>query len=685
MMKRMILSTLLVLLAVTTISSAQDSRPLPDRPFAYTDTQNPVYSSLKISSDYAPMSDGTKLAVDIYLPSDRIGTTADQNCFPVILQYTPYGRSEINPETGKVYDLTTYKVAQYFTSFGYAMVVADIRGTGASSGWLLDCMPQLAVDGKELVDWLARQTWCDGNVGMSGSSYVGWSQWATASQRPEALKCIAPAVVYLDLYSASYPGGIFGQGYIQGWTNEVYKMRQNSYLPDEHILPSKPVVDEDGDGELADEVPVDKNGNGRFLDDGFPPSYRDGQPRTDHVYFKATQDHEENYDLTALSGDLLFRDASFPLGYSCYDLSPASRLKDIMESDIPIYHFGGWFDAYVLGTWRLFCTLDRSNPQKIVMFPGYHDYTGGAFFRYLGLNRDAVGKQVFLEHRRFFDRYLKGIDNGIDREPPISIYVMNGEGWRFEHEWPLDRQVETRYYLDGGRRLSTAQQQDGTDTYNADYTHSSKYGRDQGNRWLSSYGVTPRSLPIRTDKESQCLVYTSAAMSEDVEVTGHPIVDLWVSSTEDYGDFYIYLEDVDEKGESLLVTEGRLRAEFATLYDNDAILPPGTGIDIKPDLPWHGYDKDQYVDRPFADGKVVELRFDCLPISWVFRAGHSIRVSLACADWPTFRLHEKLCPSNDPGAGDNKVPTVTIYHDSARPSHVILPIIPKEERLQKTS
>jgi putative CocE/NonD family hydrolase len=180
-------------------------------------------------------------------------------------------------------------------------------------------------------------------------------------------------------------------------------------------------------------------------------------------------------------------------------------------------------------------------------------------------------------------------------------------------------------------------------------------------------------------------VYTSAALNQDLEVTGHPIVDMWISSTEDYGDFYIYLEDVDEKGRSLLVTEGRLRAEFAAVYDNDGIMPSGSGVDIKPDLPWHGYTKGHYVDRPFADGKVVELRFDCLPISWVFREGHSIRISLACADWPTFRLHEKLCPSNDPSADDNKVPTVTVYRDSDRPSHVVLPVIPQEEKLQEGS
>jgi len=419
------------------------------------------------------------------------------------------------------------------------------------------------------------------------------------------------------------------------------------------------------------------------LDDGFPPSYRDGQARTEHVYFKITQEHEKDYDLTAMSPELKYRDVVFPLGYSGYDLSPASRLKDIMSSKIPIYNFGGWFDGYVLGTWQLFCTLEGNNPQKIVMFPGYHDYYGGPYLEHFGLNPEKLRDQTFLEHRRFFDRYLKGIDNGIDKEPPIAIYVMNGDGWRFEKEWPLKRQVETRFFLDGDHVLSGSRREDGADLYKADFTHSSSYGKDKGNRWLSCCGITPKTLPIRTEKDKQCLVYTSVPLSEDMEVTGHPIVDLWVSSTEDRSDFFVYLEDVSDKGESLLVTEGSLRAGFADLYDNDTIVPSGSGIDIKPELPWHGFNKDQYLDKPFATGKILELRLDLLPTSWVFKAGHSIRVSLACSDWPAFRLDDKLCPSNDPKATDNKVPTVKIHRDSEHPSHVILPVIPSGGKRQK--
>jgi putative CocE/NonD family hydrolase len=676
-MRSTIVLVAFALLSVFVITSCREPALDLDRPFGYADTQEPEYESLTVTSEHAPMSDGTKLAVDVYLPSNGKGGSGERESFPVVLRYTPYGRSTIDPETGKVNDYRDAESVRYFTSFGYALVVADMRGTGASSGWLLDCMPQLASDGKELVDWIAAQPWCDGNVGMSGGSYLGWSQFATASQRPAALKCIAPAVIYLDVYSMAFPGGIYVQGFIEGWTDLVQKLRQNLYLPDEGILPSKPVVDEDLDGEISDEIPMDTDGDGSFLDERFPPPYADGQPRTGHVYYNATIEHQKNFDPVDTAARIMFRDEPVPLDYTGYDLSIASRLPDLIEADVPIYHFGGWFDGCIRGTWQLYSTIGQHRPQKIVVFPGYHNIVAGPYLEHLGIDPETLTDQFTREHRRYYDRYLKGIENGIDNEPPIAIYVMNGGGWRFENEWPLARQVETPYYLDDGHLLSLARQRDGADTHRADFTHSSAYGENGGNRWLSLYGLTPNALPIRTEKDRQCLVYTSGELSQDMEVTGHPIVNLWVSSTEDYGDIFVYIEDVDPAGRAVLVTEAQHRAGFAELYDNNTIMTAANEVDIKPELPWHGYDESQFVDRSLADGRVVELLFDFEPTSWVFKKGHAVRVSIAAANWPTFRLHERLSPANDPNATENRVPTITIHRDADHPSRVILPVIPK--------
>jgi uncharacterized protein len=127
----------------------------------------------------------------------------------------------------------------------------------------------------------------------------------------------------------------------------------------------------------------------------------------------------------------------------------------------------------------------------------------------------------------------------------------------------------------------------------------------------------------------------------------------------------------------MLVTDGALRANFAALTDNDAIGAPRAGIEIKPELPWQGYRESDYVAQVFAEGRVVELTLDLQPTAWTFRAGHRVRISLAGADWPTFELHPGLSPHNDPEDPENVRATLSIHHDLAMPSRVVLPIIPE--------
>jgi len=638
----------------------------------YSGYTRPEYKGVKTFSTYVSMRDGVKLAVDVYLPTDGPARSA----FPVVFSYTPYQRSNIDPESGKVRDFTVSPMSRFFLSHGYALVCADMRGTGISTGWLMDFMPAIWKDGKEIVDWIASQSWCDGNVGMRGGSYLGWSQTAVASQQPAALKCIVPTVVPLEGYTGEvYPGGICLQGFLIRWSSGVYFSQRNYYLPDREVLPTKPVVDEDGDGDLADEIPVDLNGNGTFLDDGFPPTYRDGAERN-HVYYQATlTHHEKNYDYASWAMSQFFIDSASPLGESIDGLGPTGHVRGIMASGIPIYNIGGWFDGFTRGTFELYCTLKETNPSKVVIAPGYHGLDG-PYWEHCGEDPQKGIEMLLVEHLRFFDRYLKGVENGIDTEPPISIYVMNGGGWRVENEWPLERREPTRYYFDEGNVLARERTRDGVDTYTADYGHSSTYGTNGGNRWLGIGGGTPDRLPVRTEKDNQCLVYTSDPLAVDTEVTGHPVVRFWVASTADYGDFFVYLEDVDEKGEAVLVTEAQLRAGFADLHSNDKIIAGGKyKIDVLPELPWHGYEKRHYRDRILADGAVVELAIDFLPTSWVFRKGHRIRVSVACADYPTYRLHPKLSPANVPYDPDNIVPTITVYRDASHPSHIELPVI----------
>ncbi|MCA9427377.1 MAG: CocE/NonD family hydrolase, partial [Candidatus Omnitrophica bacterium] len=576
---------------------------------------------------------------------------------------------------GEIRSLASEGIAPFFTAYGYAVACADMRGTGASSGWLMDFMPRIAMDGKNVVDWMAAQDWCDGNVGMMGGSYLGWSQTAVASQRPEALKCIMPTVIPLEGYTGEvYPGGIYLQGFLNLWSGFMFQRQRNYFVPD-GPLPTKPVVDEDGDGDLADEIPLDLDGDGDFLDEPYPPKYSDGQER-EHIYYHATKPHLKDYDYSDWAKDQSFIDSKSPLGYTLYDLGPNAHVPALMESGIPIYHVGGWFDGFTRGTFELYCTMKETNPSKVLMTPGYHSISEGPFWDFLGEDPKAFEQQLLLEHLRFFDRYLKEIDNGIDREPPITLYTMGGQGWRQVEEWPLEQTTEQILHLNEANRLTRELSETGSDNYQVDFHHSSTYSENEGNRFVGIGGQHPHNLPFRTEKDVHCLIYETDPLTGDLEVTGHPIVELFVSSTESDGDFFVYLEDVGETGEALLITEGCLRAGFAELVDNDEIIFSGTaGIDVLPDLPWHGYEEAQYNDDILDGSRVVSLEFDLFPTSWVFKAGHRIRLSIAGSDYPTFRLHPKLSPSNDPNASDNKHPVVTVLYSADHPSVLRLPVM----------
>jgi hypothetical protein len=585
---------------------------------------------------------------------------------------------------GPIYDASLGNTTKKLLAHGYACAVADMRGTGASFGWKMDFMPRLGQDGGELVNWIGRQPWCDGNVGMFGGSYLGYSQLATAGEKPAALKCIFPAVVPLDGYTGEvYPGGIYLHEFMTRYSETLGDLNLNRFKKD--LLPAAPVVDEDGDGELVDEIPLDKNGDGDFLNDyTFPanpddqPQYRDGNPRR-HVYYLATLDHTKNLDYNSWAKDGFFMDGEPPAalaGVTSYDLSPSADVAAIMQLGIPIYHYGGWMDGFARGTCELYCTMKETNPSKMMFGGSYH--TGrGPFWKYFGEDEEDVLAGFDIERLRFFDRYLKNIPNGIDKEPPILLYVMNGGQWRFENEWPIERQIVTPYYFGEGNMLSIERANDGADGYRPDFTHDSRYSKNNGNRWLGLMGTVPTELPIRTIKDTQCLTYTTEPLESDLEVTGHPVAELWVSSTAEDGDFFVYLEDVDARGQALLVSEGCLRAGFADLYDNDEMIYSGNGgIEVLPELPWHGYERAQYREAILAGGAIAKLCFDLHPTCWVFKKGHRIRVSVACADWPTFRLHEKLSPSNRPDDPANIVPTVTVHRDAERASRILLPVIP---------
>ncbi len=638
-------------------------------------TERPAqFSGYTRAAAYVPARDGVKLAVTYYLP------VANAMRFPVLLWYHPGHRESIDVKTGAIRPTMSAADVAFWTSHGYGVAIAEMRGSGASFGRReLDRGPQIGRDGKDIVDWIAAQPWSDGAVGMIGASYQGFAQYATAAQRPAALKAIFPEIAGFDDYTSMfYPGGILVSALSASATESIRHDDQNDFLPEgaRPHWPSVPVIDEDGDGELADEIPVDKDGDGSFIENA-PPIYADGKPR-EGIYYKATLAHMWNRNLPVEDvAAAPHRDS--PIAGTLHrwlDLDPGEKPLQIAASGIAVYNRGGWFDYHARDTAMWFVTLQGRTPTRLLMAPVGHGGlpadAGSAIYRagpYLALFGDTRSTNQVMNREKlaFFDHYVKGLANGFDKRPPVLLYVM-GTGWRYEHEWPLKRAVALRLSFGDDRTLMSGAARPGSDIWRTDLSSSSETAG--ASRW--NFGISTARRPLSFDgRAGKRLAYTGAVLAADTEVTGHPVIDVVLSSSEAESDVFAYLEDVAPDGTSLLVTEGQLRANYAALKNG------GPAPGAKPVLPWHRFAKADYRARPFSGGKVLKLRFDLMPTSWLFRQGHRIRVSLAAADAGSFAGH--------PGLGDDattlateaiKIPVWTVRRGPGL-SGITLPVIPR--------
>jgi len=670
---------LLIALALTALAAACASKPETkrvSRPFAYAGYSYTSFSKVERSSAYVTMSDGTRIATEVYLPDGFTGSGAEPEKFPTIFVLTPYMRLKVNTETGEIVPRKSSRpdeTVENFTSHGYAFVVADTRNYGASEGSALGFGWRYQQDAGELVDWIAGQSWSDQNVGMVGGSHPGWTQIAAASNKPAALKAIAPAVIPMDGFTGQFfPGGIWMQGFLEGkGHSELYAQQRADR--NRNLVPA-PVIDEDGDGELLDEIPLDLDESGTFLDDydeelgPWPPTYPDDSPR-EHVYYHV---FNGRIDVPGPNWpDEPYIDAHAPGGETGRDIE-VNMVPKVAESGVAIFNLAGWFDGFIRGSFEWYGTLKDTNPSRILVFPGYHNLVRGFMYDEYGVEVPDVR----AEYLRFFDRYLKGIDNGINTEPPIYLYNMFGDGWRFENEWPLQRQQLTPFYFGPGPALvETAPPNAGARQYKVDYAHDRRYGENKSGRWMGLGSIAPIGKPVVNEQDEKSLTFTSDPLAADTEITGHPTVELYVSSSEPYGDFYVFLSDVDESGTSMMITEGQLRSGWKDLHDNDEMID-GAPLDVEPELPWHGYEIEQWTDKALVDGQIVKLTFDLAPTSWTVRKGHRIRVAVAGSNYPNYALHPELSPSNDPNAPDTIAPTIQVRWGPDYPSKITLPVIP---------
>ncbi|HKP57938.1 MAG TPA: CocE/NonD family hydrolase [Polyangiales bacterium] len=561
------------------------------KPGEYSGYSEKKYNGYALSSEYAAMRDGVKLAVDLYRPKEMNGKVTETP-LPVLWMHTPYNRRTFSSSAGSgVSGLYYPGAAAKLVDYGYVVAVVDFRGLFASYGKNAgynrgEWMDAARMDAYDVTEWLAKQPWSTGKIGMWGCSATGGSQMQALTVAPPSLKAVFPMSCEFDVYPFGVPGGMSaGSG-------------------DTKTPPMS------GGGALRDATAqgVDGDTGGAQLR-------------------AAIADHSGNIEN---AGYVPFRDSvasAIPEKWWIKS-SPHTYLDAINESGIAVYAAANWDEAAT--KYGAFFTVNNlKNPTKLVVGPLAH-------CAWFSVEKD-YGFDITVEEHRFFDYWLKGIENGVMDEDKVYYYTYNeakGQEWRSSPVWPLANEKRVEYFL-GTKTLSTAAPMaaSGKDDAQVDYT--------------VAMGTTSTTAPSNPNG----IAYTSEPLTADVRVTGHPLAKLWVSSTATDGDFIATLQDVGPSGTITSYNmHGRLRAslrkEAPAPYNNLG-------------LPWHPFGMGDVM--PLTPGEPTLLQFDLLPISIVFKSGHRIQVKLSFADSATPRV--------------TPAPTVSIYHDATHASSITLPII----------
>jgi hypothetical protein len=587
---------LLICLMIVSISLVQGN-PEPD----------PILYEVKIERHQpVEMRDGVILYADIYRP-------AKEGKYPVILTRTPYGVQRVG-----VHHERMTKFAQR----GYVAIVQDVRGRYESEG-VWDPFRDEAKDGFDTIEWAAKLDCSNGKVATQGGSYLGHNQWAAASQAPPSLEAIFPSVASTNVYANWITmGGAFRLSFNYGWG--VVRM------PNKIMLPQ----------------------------DWHTAAYTPEELKYENIL----------YHLPLKDGDLASAGKAVPhyrnwIKHEAYDdywkeVSDEERFNKIT---VPAYNTGGWFDIFVMGTINGYVgmknhggTPEARKGTKMLIGPWGHGPSESNSYGDMKFSEDAY-VDLFEEELKYYDYYLKGIQNGLDKEKPVQIYYMGENKWRHEDDWPIPGTVYKELYL-GGDAPANSVRGGGTLSFEkADKTLTDTYTYDPqvpvptygGNNCCGTpTPAGPKDQRV-LERRNDILVYTSEFLTEPVSIAGPVSMKLFAATDGPDTDWMIKLVDVYPDGSAYPISEGILRAKFRNGTEKAELLKAN---------------------------KVYEYEITLTGTANVFKPGHRIRVDITSSNFPQFDRNPntgKPLGSSD----ETRVAQQTIHHGGPRASHIILPIV----------
>ena len=554
----------------------------------------------------ATMRDGVVLHADIYRP-DAPGK------FPVILERTPYNKDG------------SLGFAMKAAERGYIAVVQDVRGRYTSQGEWYPFKYE-SQDGYDTVEWAASLPYSDGKVGMVGGSYVGATQMLAAIAHPPHLAGIFPFVTASNYHDGwTYQGGAFEQWFNESWTSGL---AQNT---------------------LARKVADVTNA-------------RDGMwtlPLSQYPLYNFGPGSPWPKDLGALAPYFLdwLKHPTFDDYWKRWAIE--EHYPDIK---VPAYIVAAWYDIFQGGSLRNYegirahgGTEAARNETRLMVVIGGHAGNGRKIGEVdFGPQADFDLDEIEL---RWYDHLLKGIDNGVENEKPVRIFVMGDDTWREESSWPPARAKSTDFYLHSGGQANsltgdgslsmTPPQSEPGDHYV--YDPENPVPTLGGPLCCDAAHLMPGPVDQRPDEaRPDVLVYTTPPFKQDFETTGPVKLVLYAGSSAVDTDFTGKLVDVWPNGFAQNLTEGIIRARY----------------------------RDSQVTPEFMNpGQIYKFTIDLWSTSNVFKAGHRLRLEVSSSNFPRFDRNPNT--GEDPESASRWVKaTNTIYHDSEHPSVLVLPVVP---------
>ena len=612
------------------------------------DSQTGVHEVHTERNIMVPMRDGVRLATDVYRPAkagEPLARVPLDGKYPVLLRRTPYNKTRE--------DLVLE--AAFFTSHGYVTVLQDCRGRYESEGGFTKYTAE-GEDGYDTMEWLAQQSWHSGKVGTYGLSYSAHTQAAAACLNPPNLGCM-----WLD-------SGGFANAFLSACRNGgAFELRQLTWAyreavesPEAHAHPRtiKAALESQNIFDWFRRLPWKKG----------------------HSPLQWTPDYED-YLLE------IWQRENFDDYWRQVGLCAEAHYDEF--ADVPQVHMSAWYDPYSRSATDNFVALSGSKkgPVTLLMGPWTHGARSVTHSGNVDLGQAAIIDNNLSEdfnhlRLRFFDRWLKGEDNGLEGEAPVKLFVMGGGSgrknshlrldhggrWRSESEWPLARSLNTPFYLHLGGGLSTRHPEGAHPPTNYLFDPDNPVPTVGGN--ISSglpvmaaggfdqreseefFGSEKPYLPLAS--RSDVVVFQTTPLVEDVEITGPVSVHLWISSSAVDTDFTaklidVYAPSVDyPEGYALNLTDGILRVKFRNSWEKPELMEPGEVYQVKVELP---------------------------PISNLFVEGHRIRLDISSSNFPRFDVNGNT--GENPGTSPVRVTALnSVFHDESRQSHVLLPVIP---------